>query len=165
VSGKFFIKEQYVVVRSPSSTWSSGGSFIGRESGRASSYYLEGTGTTGFDESQFPAAVSKNGSPIPLNQKGRVGYSLGTITDFMVLKITVNDNDTKATRYLLSGIDGDNWLCKFDVAEILGYSRTLTASEEASVGAYLAAKYGIKTAYPRPSNNQPVIPKTQQKAN
>jgi hypothetical protein len=164
VSGKFFIKEQYVVVSSPSSTWSNGGSFIGRESGRVSSYYLDGTGTTGFDESQFPAAVSKNGSPIPLNQKGRVGYSLGTITDFMVLKITVNDNDTKATSYLLSGIDGDNWLCKFDVAEILGYSRTLTAQEEASVGGYLAAKYGIKTAYPGPSNSQPAIPKTQQKA-
>ena len=65
---------------------------------------------------------------------------------------------------MLSGIDGDNWLCKFDVAEILGYSRTLTAQEEASVGGYLAAKYGIKTAYPGPSNSQPAIPKTQQKA-
>ena len=59
-------------------------------------------------------------------------------------------NDTKPTSYLLSGIDGDHWLCKFDVAEILGYSRTLTAPEEASVGGYLAAKYGIKTAYLRP---------------
>jgi len=45
--------------------------------------------------------------------------------------------------------------CKFDVAEILGYSRTLTAPEEASVGGYLAAKYGIKTAYPQPSKDQP----------
>jgi hypothetical protein len=151
LSGKCFIKEQYVVVRSPSSTWSSEGSFLGRESGRASSYILEGTGTSGFANDQFPVAVSKNGAPIPLNQSGRVGYSLGTITDFMVLKITVNDHDTKPTSYLLSGIDGDHWLCKFDLAEILGYSRTLTASEEASVGGYLAAKYGIKTAYPVPA--------------
>jgi hypothetical protein len=39
-------------------------------------------------------------------------------------------------------------LCKFDLAEILCYSRALTPQEEASVGGYLAAKYGIKTTYP-----------------
>ena len=150
VSGKFFIKEQYLVVRSPSSTWSSFGSFLGRQSGRASSYYLDGRGSAGFYEDQFPAAVSKNGTSIPLNRTEKVGFDLGTITDFMVLKITVNDKDTNATNYLISGIDGDNWMCKFDVAEILGYSRALTAAEEASVGGYLAAKYGIKTDYSKP---------------
>jgi len=154
VSGKFFIKEQYLVVRSPSPTWSNEGSFIGRESGRASSYLLDGSGTSGFNENPFPAAVSRNGVPIPLGKSGRVGCSLGTITDFMVLKITVNDQDTQPTHYLLSGIDGDHWLCKFDLAEILCYSRTLTVPEEASVGAYLAAKYGIKTAYPQSSKVQ-----------
>ena len=148
VSGKFFIKEQYLVVRSPSPTWSSEGSFIGRESGRASSYLLDGTGTSGFNENQFPAAVSKNGSPIALEKSAKGGFNLGTITNFMVLKITVNDQDTQPTSYLLSGTDGDHWLCKFDLAEILCYSRMLTAQEEASVGGYLAAKYGIKTAYP-----------------
>jgi len=150
VSGKFFIKEQYLVVRSPSSTWSTYGSFIGRLSGRASSYFLDGNGTAGFAADQFPSAVSKNGTPIAKNQAGNVGYDLGTITNFMVLKITVNDSDTNATHYLLSGIDGDHWLCKFDLAEILCYSRALTASEEAAVGGYLSAKYGIKTAYPGP---------------
>jgi hypothetical protein len=150
VSGKFFIKEQYLVVRSPSSTWNTYGSFIGRLSGRASSYFLDGNGTAGFAADQFPSAVSKNGTPIAKNQAGNVGYDLGTITNFMVLKITVNDSDTNATHYLLSGIDGDHWLCKFDLAEILCYSRALTASEEAAVGGYLSAKYGIKTAYPGP---------------
>ena len=152
VSGKFFIKEQYLVVRSPSPTWSSAGSFIGRESGRASSYLLDGRGTSGFDENQFPVAVSKNGSPIALEKSATGGFSLGTITDFMVLKITVNDQDPQPTSYLLSGIDGDHWLCKFDLAEILCYSRMLTAAEEAAVGGYLAAKYGIKTTYPSPAN-------------
>jgi hypothetical protein len=165
VSGKFFIKEQYLVVRSPSPTWSNEGSFIGRESGRASSYLLDGAGSTGFDENQFPTAVSRNGVPIPLEKSGRVGCSLGTITDFMVLKITVNDQDPQPTRYLLSGTDGDNWLCKFDLAEILCYSRTLTAPEEAAVGAYLAAKYGIKTAYPPRANSQPVTSKPLRTAN
>ncbi|MCF7676349.1 MAG: hypothetical protein K9M97_13455, partial [Akkermansiaceae bacterium] len=148
VSGRFFIKEQYLVVRSPSPTWSNEGSFIGRESGRASSYLLDGTGTSGFNQDQFPAAVSKNGSPVALAKSATGGYSLGTITDFMVLKITVNDQDTKPTSYLLSGTDGDHWLCKFDLAEVLCYSRALTTEEEASVGGYLAAKYAIKTTYP-----------------
>lgn len=161
VSGKFFIKEQYVVVRSPSATWSKGGSFLGRESGRASSYYLDGSESTGFNENQFPAAVSKNGRPVPPNPSGSVGFDLGTITDFMVLKIIVNDKDTNPTHYLLSGIDGDNWLCKFDIAEILGYSRSLTTSEEELVGGYLAAKYGIKTAYPQPPKNHNSIPPTR----
>jgi len=164
-SGKFFIKEQYLVVRSPSPTWTSGGSFIGREAGRASSYLLDGTGTSGFNENPFPAAVSKKGSPIALEISAKGGYSLGTITDFMALKITVNGQDTQPTRYLLNGADGDLWLCKFDLAEILCYSRALTATEEASVGGYLAAKYGIKTAYPQPTNRQPVSLKTPQKAN
>jgi hypothetical protein len=165
ISGKFFIKEQYVVVRSPSPTWSNEGSFIGRESGRASSYLLDGTGTSGFDESALPAALSKNGTPVQRAQSGRVGYPLGTLTDFMVLKITVNDTDTQPTSYLLSGIDGDHWLCKFDLAEILCYSKTLTPTEEASVGAYLAAKYAIKTAYAKPANNQPHIPQTSPQKN
>ena len=155
VSGKFFIKEQYLVVRSPSPTWSNEGSFIGREAGRASSYLLDVTGTSGFNENPFPAAVSKNGSPIGFEKSTKGGFSLGTITDFMVLKITVNDQDTKPTSYLLSGTDGDHWLCKFDLAEILCYSRALTAPEEASVGGYLAAKYGIKTTYPQPLKVQP----------
>ncbi|MEI6606278.1 MAG: DUF6288 domain-containing protein [Verrucomicrobiota bacterium] len=158
VGGKFFVKEQYVVVRSPSPLWSGLGSFLGRASGRASSYMLAGV-STGFDEDQFPAAVFKNGSPITLERSGRVGYSLGTITDFMVLKITANDSDTKETIYQIGGID-HQWKCKFDVAEILGYSRTLTAPEEASVGGYLAAKYGIKTAYPQPSRDQPAAHKS-----
>ena len=36
----------------------------------------------------------------------------------------------------------------FDVAEIIGYTNTLSAGDEALVGGYLAAKYGITTAYP-----------------
>jgi hypothetical protein len=119
INGKFFIKEQYVVVRSPSATWNNFGSFLGRQSGKASSYYLEGRGSTGFFQDQFPAAVSKNGKPVEQNRTGDVGFNLGTITDFMVLKITVNDADPNPTNYFLSGIDGDNWLCKFDLAEIL----------------------------------------------
>jgi len=43
---------------------------------------------------------------------------------------------------------GDSASCDFDVAEILGYQTRLSPSDEALVGGYLAAKYGISTAYP-----------------
>ncbi|MCX6873046.1 MAG: DUF6288 domain-containing protein [Verrucomicrobia bacterium] len=138
-----FVKEQYVVVRSPSSTWRGWGAFLGRRTGRSSSYLINGTG---FDEDQFPLAVSKNGTSIPLNQVGRVGFNLGTITNYMVLKITVNDNDTSAASYQIGRGDGQS--CEFEVTEILGYSRTLTSQEEAKVGGYLTAKYGLTTTYP-----------------
>ena len=113
-------------MRSPSSTWSTYGSFLGHRQGRASSYFLDGNATVGFSSDQPPAAVSRNGTPVAKNQVGNVVYGLGTITDFMVLKITVNDSDMNATHYVLSGIDGDHWLCKFDLTEILCYSRALT---------------------------------------
>ena len=144
INGRFFIKEQYLVVRSPSATWNNFGSFLGRQKGKASSYYLEGKGSTGFFQDQFPAAVSKNGKPVEQNRTGDVGFNLGTITDFMVLKITVNDADPNPTNYFLSGIDGDNWLCKFDLAEILAYSRALTPTEQTAVEGYLSKKYQIK---------------------
>jgi hypothetical protein len=133
-----FVKEQYVVVRSPSyDTWSGYGGFLCRRSGRSSSYLLDGTG---FYPDQYPAAVSKNGTALARP------FNLGTITNFMVLKITVNDNDTSAASYQIGRADGQS--CEFDVTEILGYSRTLTSQEQAKVGGYLTAKYGLTTAYP-----------------
>ncbi|MEI6655114.1 MAG: DUF6288 domain-containing protein [Verrucomicrobiota bacterium] len=147
--GTFFVKEQYVVVRSPTATWNATGAFLGRRVGRNSSYMLDGSNTTGFYSDQFPDAVSKNGTAIAKNQQGNVAFSLGSITDYMVLKITVNNNNTNATSYMIGGVDQDaGWGCKFDVTEILGYSRTLTTQEEAQVGGYLAAKYGLATTYP-----------------
>ncbi len=156
VAGKFFAKEQYVVVRSPGSTWSGPGSFLGRKSDdfltvRASSYNLA-SGTDGFWQDHFPAAVSRNGTPLAQNDVSGVGFHLAPITEFMLLKITVDGSASAANLaqypYYQIGKNETLGSMMFDVAEIIGYSTALSASDEALVGGYLAAKYGLATAYP-----------------
>ena len=152
------VKEQYVVVRSPHATWNSAGCFLGRVGdflqvrGSAYDMYPDGS-STGFWQDHFPVAVSKNGTPVS-NAAGPGGnpprFMLGTITDYMVLKITV-DNDGVATfasyPYYQIGKEETLGTMDFDVAEIIGYNAALSADDETKVGAYLARKYGLSTAY------------------
>ena len=156
VAGKFFTKEQYVVVRSPTSTWSGPGSFLGRKSDdfltvRSSSYNLA-INTVGFWQDHYPAAVSKNGISLAENSTNGSAFDLTPITDFMVLKITVDASASAANlaQYPYYQIGRNETLnsMKFDVAEIIGYTTALSASDEVLVGGYLEAKYGIATAYP-----------------
>ena len=137
--GPFFSESQYVVVRSPSTTWSNDGSFLGRRWSRGSSHRLS-KNTTAFCD-QFPAAVSKNGKPITEGP-----FNLAPITDFMILKIDANDLDMSRNIYQIGMGDGAS--CDLDIAEIIAYQSRLSASDDALVGGYLAAKYGIKTSYP-----------------
>ena len=146
IAGKLFAKEQYVVVRSPRATWKGTGAFIGRKSYdnlvvRASSYTVKRDGTEFWD---MPAAVSKNGVAKTFN--------LAPITDYMVVKITVDDrasaeNLAKYPYCQIGRTEGEAGM-DCDVAEIIGYSKSLSAGDEALVGGYLAAKYGIATSYP-----------------
>jgi len=156
VAGKFFTKEQYVVVRSPTSTWSGPGSFLGRKSDdflsvRASSYNLA-SGTDGFWQDHYPTAVSKNGTPLAQNSVSGSGFHLAPITDFMLLKITVDASASAANlaQYPYYQIGKNETLASmmFDVAEIIGFDHALSSADEALVGGYLAAKYGITTTYP-----------------
>jgi hypothetical protein len=137
--GPFFAGSQYVVVRSPSATWSNDGSFLGRRWSRGSSHRLS-KNTTAFCD-QFPTAVSKNGKPITEGL-----FNLAPITDFMILKIDANDLDMSWNIYQIGMGDGAS--CDLDIAEIIGYQSKLSASDDALVGGYLAAKYGISTTYP-----------------
>ena len=145
LDGKFFAKEQYVVMRSPHATWNKPGAFIGRKSFdslsvRVSSYTVKREGTGFWD---MPAACSKNGVS---------AVDLKPITDYMIVKVTVDDraNAENLAKYPYCQIGrtekegGLDW----DVAEIIGYSKSLSPGDEALVGGYLAAKYGIATAYP-----------------
>ena len=145
LDGKFFAKEQYVVMRSPTATWTKTGAFIGRKSYdslsvRVSSYTVKREGTGFWD---MPAACSKNGLS---------AMDLKPITDYMIVKVTVDDRASAENleKYPYCQIGrteneaGMNW----DVAEIIGYSKSLSQGDEALVGGYLAAKYGIATAYP-----------------
>ncbi len=137
--GPFFAGSQYVVVRSPSATWSNDGSFLGRRWSRGSSHRLS-KNTTAFCD-QFPTAVSKNGKPITEGL-----FNLAPITDFMILKIDANDLEMSWNIYQIGMGDGAS--CDLDIAEIIGYQSKLSASDDALVGGYLAAKYGISTTYP-----------------
>ena len=145
VAGKFHTKEQYLVLRSPTPTWTYGGCFLGRASYdflsvRVSSYTMTSGGTTFWDP---PLAASKNGTPT---------MDLAPITNFMVVKITMDDKadaaNLAAYPYYQIGQNESGYTLDWDVAEILGYSNALSPSDEALVGGYLAAKYGIATAYP-----------------
>jgi hypothetical protein len=156
LAGPFFTKEQYLVVRSPNATWNGSGSFLGRKSAdfltaRSSSYNLA-SGTDGFWQDHFPAAVSKNGVALAQNNQNGSAFHLAPITNYMLLKITVDNQATAAnlTQYPYYQIGRNETLgtMDFDVAEIIGYSTALSAGDEALVGGYLAAKYGITAAYP-----------------
>ena len=156
IAGGFFAKEQYVVVRSPNATWNGSGSFLGRKSddfltARASSYNLA-SGSDGFWQDHFPQAVSRNGLPLAQNSQNGSAFHLAPITDYMVVKITVDGQASAANlaAYPYNQIGRNETLgtMDFDVAEIIGYTNTLSAGDEALVGGYLAAKYGIATTYP-----------------
>jgi len=145
IAGPFFAKEQYVVVRSPTATWSSSGAFIGRKSYdflsvRASSYTIARGGTGFWDP---PASAARNGIST---------FGLAPITDYMVLKITVDDNaspeNLAAYPYCQIGRTENEAGMGWDVAEIIVYTNALSSGDASLVGGYLAAKYGIATAYP-----------------
>ncbi|MEI7901089.1 MAG: DUF2341 domain-containing protein, partial [bacterium] len=141
VDGIFFAKEHYFVLRSPSPKWSGGGGLHGRLKGRGSSYNTFGN-DTGFWTDVSPAAISRNGTPLP----GPL-FDCSPITKFMVIKVIVNNANETDAAYAIGNNDGLT-ACDFDVAEILGYESMLSPTDEALVGGYLAAKYGIDTAYP-----------------
>ncbi|MEI7899805.1 MAG: LamG-like jellyroll fold domain-containing protein [bacterium] len=157
-AGPMFVKEQYVVVRSPNTNWNGEGSFLARASTvflsvRQSSHNLF-KNQTGFWDDQLPSAVSMNGAAVsntPVTMP-RGGFELGTITNYMLLKVTVNDAATpeNLATYPYNQIGRTETLtsCDMDIAEIIGYGTTNTFSDEVKIGNYLAEKYGISTAYP-----------------
>ena len=58
----------------------------------------------------------------------------------------VTTGNVRANRLTLDRTYGRSWAS--DMAEILIYDKALTTEEEALVGGYLTAKYGLTTAYP-----------------
>ncbi|MEI6655685.1 MAG: MBG domain-containing protein [Verrucomicrobiota bacterium] len=165
-AGAMFVKEQYVVVRSPNANWVGSIAFLGRKSNqfltvRSSSYNIA-NGTTGFWQDHFPLTVVKNGyapAPYPsvVNSSGQrdknnnfsngCKFAINDITDYMILRIVVDAEATPANLALYPNYQiGQNETLssgEFDVAEIIGYSTTLSAADEAALGFYLENKYGI----------------------
>ena len=153
LDGTFFAKEHYLVIRSPGRQWSGAGGLLGRLKGRGSSYNTWAN-DTGFWQDQSPAAVSRNGTVLP-----GPAFDCSPLTGFMILKIVVNAHNETEAAYAIGNNDGLAG-CDFDVAEILGYQSMLSPADEARVGGYLAAKYGIDTAYPAlpPPGAKPELP-------
>ncbi|MCX6872708.1 MAG: DUF2341 domain-containing protein [Verrucomicrobia bacterium] len=139
LDGPLVSEQQFVVMRSPNAKWNSDGCAFGRRSKRASCYRL-GQNSTQFWGDQYPKAVSKDGKKLP-----ETPFNLGTITEYMILKIDVNDNDLSNSTYQIGMADTAS--CDMDIAEIIAYQTPLSAADEDMVGGYLAAKYGITTAY------------------
>jgi hypothetical protein len=155
-AGSFFTKEQYVVVRSPNAVWSGSGSFLGRKgngnSGARNSSYNLANATTGFWQDHFPTAVSKNGTPVAFDRQPNngPGFQLGTITEYMVLKIVVDATADEANLAAFPanhiGQNDNLGSCDMDIAEIIGFDHELTAVEQNTLGAYFTDKYGITVA-------------------
>ncbi|MEI6604373.1 MAG: DUF2341 domain-containing protein [Verrucomicrobiota bacterium] len=139
LEGPLVTEQQFVVLRSPNAKWNSDGCALGRRWKRASSYRL-GQNSTQFWGDQYPKAVSMNGKKLP-----EPPFNMGTITEFMILKIDVNDNDLSQSIYQIGM--ADTAACDMDIAEIVAYQTPLSAADEDMVGGYLAAKYGITTGY------------------
>ena len=138
VAGNLFTKEQYIVWRSPNAVFDAYGTIYGNRYTRSSSYIVE-TGQTYFHRNQYPVEVHKNGAPLPNP------FNVGPMTDYMVMKVTVNDNDTSSKGHWFGR--QDSWSFSMDVAELIGYGRALSDGEENLLGGYLAAKYGIASSY------------------
>jgi len=142
VAGTLFAKEQYYVFRCDPSrtTWSNYGSVFGKNNDNRNSSYLFENNNTIFHSNLLPLAVSKNGTP--LSSSGQ--FNMGTINQYMVLKVDMTNNNTTPTSYSIGGQAG--YRADMDIAEILSYSSTLSSTDENNVGAYLAYKYGITTS-------------------
>jgi len=139
LEGPLVTEEQFVVLRSPNAKWNSDGCALGRRWKRASSYRLSGNSTQ-FWGDQYPKAVSKNGKKLP-----EPPFNVGTINEYMILQIDVNDGDLSKSTYQIGAADSAS--CDMDIAEIVAYQTPLSAADEDLVGGYLAAKYGITTGY------------------
>ncbi|MCE9612574.1 MAG: DUF2341 domain-containing protein [Chthoniobacter sp.] len=140
LEGPLIVQQQYVVLRSPNDKWNNDGCVLGRRWKRASSYRF-GQKSTRFWGDQYPKGVAKDGKKL-----SEPPFDMASITEFMILKIDVNDGDLSKGTYQIGMADAAS--CDMDVAEIMGFQTPLSPADEELVGGYLAAKYGIKTAYP-----------------
>ncbi|MEL0098090.1 MAG: DUF2341 domain-containing protein, partial [Opitutae bacterium] len=144
VSGSFFVKDMFFVFRSPpaNTVWSGYGGPFGRNpaSGntlRNSNYITQHNNTT-FHSNQYPAAIWRFGTSIASP------FSLAPITDYMVVRLQVNNNDT--SNHNLHQIGRVTGLqCNLDICEILGFGSALPDADADLVEGFLAHKWGLSS--------------------
>ncbi len=141
VNGSFFAKDHFVVLRSPpaNSIWSSYGGPFGwngssHTDARASNYFFWHNQTTYFPN-DYPLSGWRNGTFI-------ADWDLSPITDWMILRSVVNDDNTGPhSTYQIGRVT--TFQCNLDIAEIIAFSTELTDEDAAKVEAYLARKWGL----------------------
>jgi hypothetical protein len=86
IAGTFKVKDHFYVVKSPSATWSDYGGIVGGGGSRESNFIFE-RNQAYFHSNKYPSAVWKNATAITSSN-----FSLTTINQYMILRISVNDN-------------------------------------------------------------------------
>ena len=151
VSGSFFVKDMFFVFRSPpaNTTWSGYGGPFGRNPSSGhnlrNSNYITENSRTYFHSNQYPAEVFKNGTALSGN------FNLGTITNYMVVRLIVNDNDTSNhSNHQIGRVTGLQ--CNLDIAEIVAFNSKVSNADAALVEGYMAVKWGLTSALPSGHN-------------
>ncbi len=149
IAGTLFSKEQYIVLRSPDTSYgfTQWGAAMGNVSDQQG--YLMGAdpGTGSFWAANAPTAASANGVAL-----GPTFFNVSMNFKFIVLKITGAYSTTALRNYDLGMAFGGFRTTPLDVAEIISYSTVLNSTQEAVVGGYLAGKYGLNTTYAPATN-------------
>jgi len=147
VSGSFFVKDMYFVFRSPpaNTNWSGYGGPFGRNpaSGnnlRGSNYITQHNNKT-FHSNQYPSSVARFGNAISSP------FSLAPITEYMVVRLQVNNNDTSNhNNHQIGRVTGLQ--CNLDICEIMGFGTALSAADAAKVEGFMAHKWGLGSNLP-----------------
>ncbi|MDG1138462.1 MAG: hypothetical protein P8N49_02955 [Opitutales bacterium] len=140
----FFAKEHYYVFRSSEpEEFDYYGGILGHSSSRKSNYLFENAKTS-FHQNMYPFAVSQNGTELSSP------FALSTISDFMVLRIEVNDDAVGPYSNYRIGTtnEGSAWCTSTDIGEVLAFENTLSAENRAKVEGYLAHKWGLAGSLP-----------------
>ena len=135
VNGNLFVKDIFAVLKSPSSTWSFYGGPLGHQNGRGSNYLTQHN-QTNFHSNQLPSGVFKNGTALSGS------FNLSPIDQFMVLRITVNDNSNgNHLNYQIGRCDGLQ--ANLDIAEIVAFNSELSSENATLIEGILAHKWNL----------------------
>ena len=142
INGSFFAKDHFYVFRSPAANtvWSGYGGVLGHNpaSGhnQRNSNYITHHNSTYFHSNQYPSAVWRFGSQLSSP------FDLDPITDYMVVRLQVNDNaPIPYSSYQIGRATGLQ--CNLDICEIIAFSSVLSNADADKVEGYLAHKWGL----------------------
>lgn len=139
VAGAFQARSVYTVFKSPGPAFSYYGTPFGVTVYNDGRTFIFENGQTYFHSNPGVPGVRKDGTALASP------YNMAPIDQYMVLGVnTANANNVRTYQI---GRSDNTYTATLNIAEILVYDHVLTSAEENLLGAYLAQKYGISTAY------------------